>query len=592
MILQALTRYYQTLAGQGRIAAPGWGAGKIAFALVIDGTGGLVQVLSVLTQQQRGNKTVFAPREISGLPAPVKRSSGIAANFLWDNSGYLLGVDNKGKPRRSKECFEACRALHESILPRAGSPAAAALLAFFRNWKPEEALTHPALAEHLEEILSGVNLLFRYDGAFVHEDPAIRKAWEHRYNSAADGGPEMVCLVTGEKGPVEYVHPSIKNVQGAQSSGAALVSFNAPAFCSYGREQNLNAPTGKYAAFAYTAALNHILADWAHVCRMGDATVVFWAQCGATAYQDVFGGLFGGPNAQYGEQDLQGIVKELCKGHAVQFNAAMLDPEMKFYVLGLSPNAARLSVRFFLQNTFGGFLQNVEAHRARLIIERPAYEKFETPSLKAVLDSTVNQNTRDKQPSPELAGEMLRAILTGARYPATLLNGVTLRIRAEQRDKDRPDRPFKITWTRAAVLKAYYLKNTHKDVPEEVLTMALNEASTNVPYVLGRLFSVLEDLQQKANPGVNATITDKYFNSACATPAVVFPTLVKLSRSHLRKLDGGVRIFYEKKLGTIFGLLTEEYPARLTLPQQGAFQLGYYHQTQARYIKKEEKENV
>ncbi len=584
MILQALTRYYQTLAEQGRIAAPGWSSARVSFALNISDSGALLQVIPMFTEQLRGKKIVSAPREVAGLPAPVKRASGIAANFLWDNSTYLLGADSKDRPQRAQECFEACRSLHETLLSGVDSPAAKALLAFFQNWDPQRALSHPALAEHQEELLSGGNLIFRYDGTFLHTDPAIRNAWERHYTSASKGGPEMVCLVTGEKGPVEAVHPSIRNVSGAQPSGAALVSFNAPAFCSYGKKQNLNAPTSRYAAFAYTAALNHLLADRPHVLRMGDASIVFWAEQGETAYQDVFGGLFGGLNASYSEQDLWHIVKELCRGHTVQFEQVLLDPEMKFYVLGLSPNAARLSVRFFLQNSFGAFLQNVQAHQARLTIVRPAYEKFETPSLKAVLDCTVNQNTRDKQASPELAGEVLRAVLSNTRYPATLLNGVALRIRAEQRDN--------VTWTRAAVLKAYYLKNPHKDVPEEVLTVSLNEACTNVPYVLGRLFSVLEDLQQKANPGINATIRDKYFNSASATPAVVFPSLLDLAQKHLRKLEKGPRTAYEKKLQAIIGLLPQEFPTRLTLPQQGSFQLGFYHQTQARYIKKEEKEDV
>ena len=208
-----------------------------------------------------------------------------------------------------------------------------------------------------------------------------------------------------------------------------------------------------------------------------------------------------------------------------------------------------------------------------------AYEKFEVPSLKALLDATVNQKSKDKQASPELAGETLRAILNDTPYPATLLNGVVLRIRAEHA----------VTWARAAILKAYYLKKPYKEIPEkEVLTVSLNEASTNIPYNLGRLFSVLEAIQQNANPGINATIKDKYFNSASATPAVVFPVLINLAQKHLKKLAEGQRIYFEKQLQAILDKLGEDFPNRLNLPQQGAFQLGYYHQTQARYQKKEE----
>ena len=429
--------------------------------------------------------------------------------------------------------------------------------------------------------------MFRTDGGFVHEDPAVRQAWETYYHSAGDG-PQGVCLVTGETGPIESIHPSIKNVAGAQSSGAALVSFNAPAFCSYGKEQNLNAPTGKFASFAYTAALNHLLADRDHVYHTGDTTVVCWAKTGETAYQDAFQIFF---SDYYGEADLKKLIGTLCQGNPVVYDETRLNPNMEFYILGLSPNAARLSVRFFLRNTFGGFLRNVQAHYDRLEIVRPVYDKFEVLPLWKLLSETVNQNSRDKSPAPELAGEVLRAVLNNTPYPATLLNGITLRIRAER----------EVTRGRAAILKAYYQKlaeaagREHPDMPKEVLQVSLNPDAANVPYTLGRLFSVLETIQEAANPGINATIKDKYFNSAAATPAVIFPILINLAHKHLKKLRSsnvGLVIFYEKQVTELCSCLGESYPARMSLPQQGAFQLGYYHQTQARYQKKEEKEHV
>ena len=402
MILQALTEYYRTLERAGKIAAPGWAPVKVSFALCLGGDGALEHVISVQTEQPRGKKTVLAPQSMS-LPAPVKRTAGVAANFLCDNSGYLLGIDNKGKPQRTRECFAVCRALHETILDGVDTPAARAVLAFFQSWEPEKAREHPALAEHLDDILAGGNLIFRTDDGFAHEDPAIRQAWENYYHSAGDG-PRGICLVTGEEGPVEAVHPSIKNVAGAQSSGAALVSFNAPAFCSYGKEQNLNAPTGKFAAFAYTAALNHLLSDRDRVYRAGDATVVCWARGGGDGYAGLFTGFAFDAPTPYSLSDLQDMVKSLCGGNRVDYQAEKLDPDMDFYILGLSPNAARLSVRFFLHNTFGEFLRNIQAHYGRLEIVRPAYDKFEPLPLWKLLSETVNQNSRDKSPAPDLAG--------------------------------------------------------------------------------------------------------------------------------------------------------------------------------------------
>ncbi len=579
MILQALTEYYRTLEAAGKISAPGWAQVKVSFALCINEKGDLEQLLNVQTEQPRGKKLVLAP-QLMCLPSPVKKTSGKKSNFLFENSSYLLGLDENGVSKRTIECFKVGRMLHESILKDTESEAAKALLEFFRRWDPEAAMSHPALADHLDELKDGGNLVFRYRGSYIHEDPMIRAAWEESYNSQGDG-PEMVCLVTGKKEPVENIHPSIKNVQGAQSSGAALVSFNSPAACSYGKEQNYNAPTGKFAAFAYTTALNYLLADREHVYRVGDTTVVCWARSGQSIYQTLFGGAFFDGPIPYDENDLRGLVRRLCRGDSFLFENERLEADMEFYVLGLAPNAARLSVRFFLRNSYGNFLRNAMAHQDRLEIVHPGYEKDEDMPLWKLLGETVNQKSTDKSPTPNMAGAVLRSILTDTPYPATMLNAVTLRIRAE-RELTGP------RWRRAAIIKAYYLKNIHSEVPKEVLTVSLNPDSTNIPYILGRLFSLLEAVQDAANPGINATIKDKYFNSASATPAQVFPVLINLAQKHMRKLKEGQRVFYDKQLTELLGKLEDSYPDHLSLPQQGSFQLGYYHQTQARYIKKEE----
>lgn len=570
MILQALVKLYEDLAAQGKIARPGWSPVQVSWALCLDAGGRLIQVIPLLEGQKNGGSTAQSME----LPTPVARSVNIDSNFLWDHSGYLLGIDAKGKPERSRQCFDACRRLHEQVLDGVDSPISRAILAYFSQWQPARAAEHPALSDCLEEVRKGANLVFRVEGRFAQEDAAIRAAWQNHYDSGGDG-PDMQCLVTGQMGPVARLHPAVKGVRGAQSSGASLVSFNAPAFCSYGREQSLNAPTGKYAAFAYTAALNHLLSDRAHVQRLGDTTVVFWAAGADPAYQAFSAAaLFGGPRpAGLEEATLRAALKKLSRMERCA--EVPLDPARPFYILGLSPNAARLSVRFFLRDCFGGFLSHVNAHHARMEIVRPANDPYETISLWALLQETVPQTVRDKSPSPVLAGATARAILSNTDYPAALLNGVMLRIRADR----------KITRGRAAILKAYYLKNPHTECPKEVLTVSLNETSSIVPYNLGRLFSVLEAIQQAANPGINTTIKDKYFNSASATPATIFPILNNLAQKHLKKLDTGLRIHYDRQLGQIKELLGETLPGRLSLPEQASFDLGYYHQTQKRYSK-------
>lgn len=559
----------------------------MSYELRLNDAGQLLRVVPLLTEKTVGKKTVLAPRAMR-VPAHEKRSSGIAANFLCDNSTYLLGADEKGKPERAANCFKACAKLHHTILDGVDSPAARALLAYFDSWDPAQAAAHPLLAEQWKEITGNANLIFGYEAAdhshsFVNDDPAIQNAWQTHYNDRSTDSDMGQCLITGKYAPIERTHPNISGVPGAQSSGAALVSFNAPAFCSYGHEQGDNAPVSKYAAFAYTTALNRLLADRNHCKHVGDTTILCWAENAEPVYQDAMSMFLFGADEAAGiqESDVQAALKRLSAGQTVPFLEKELSPDQHFYLLGLAPNAARLSVRFFLRDTFGSFAQNLQKHAEEMEIDCSEKEKFRTLPIWAV----VNETTRTvpgqpAKPSPQLAGDLLRAVLTGGRYPATLLNGVTLRIRAEQN----------VTRGRAAVIKAYYLCNYPTELNKEVYTVSLNE-TTNVPYLLGRLFSVLEAVQKAANPGINTTIKDRYFNAACATPGMSFPTLLRLSQKHLRKLNDGLATHYDKQITELMAQLPESgFPARLSLPDQGKFTIGYYHQTQKRYVKKNEEE--
>jgi len=584
MILQSLVTYYEDLLAREKLARPGWNRVKVSYALNLGKNGALLDVVPLLNQEQRGKKEVFVPREFN-MPTPIKRTVGVAANFLWDNSSYLLGVDNKGKPQRAKECFEASKELHLKLLENVNTEPAQRIRAFFKNWDPEQALNSAPLKLFWDDILSGANLTFIVDGRYAHEDEAVCAAWQKHYD-APDDTLEMQCLVTGRKEPVAILHPPIKGVRDAQSSGASLVSFNARAYESYGREdgQGLNAPVSKYAAFAYGAALNYLLADREHTVLIGDTTVVFWAQGGEESYQAAFRAFLNGPddNDKMTDADLKSILGKLAAGLPVDWSSATLKPENPFYILGLAPNAARLSVRLFLRDSFGSFAENVKAHYDRLEIVKPIWDTRETLPVWKLLSETVNQKAKDKTPPPQMAGDVLRAILTGARYPATLFNGVMMRISAER----------EITRGRAAIIKAYLLRNSENHEIKEVLTVGLNETQ-NIPYRLGRLFSILEQIQQAANPNLNATIKDKYFNSACATPSVVFPQLLKLKNSHIRVISRektGFAVNLEKDIGDIMSYLGTRFPSHLSLEEQGAFILGYYHQTQKRYEKKNDKE--
>ena len=294
MILQALNQYYDRLLESGELERPGWQKVRVSYALQIDDDGRLVRVLPRMHEEERGNKKALVPNEIK-LPAQVKRAVDITPNFLCDNSTYILGIDSKGKPDRTLKCFQACRDLHMEMLKDVDSAPARAICRFFENWRPEDAPDCAALQPYLEDIQAGVNITFSYGSSSGVEDwPEIQRAWDERYGAEGEGEP-MRCLVTGEAVIPARIHPSIKGVAGGQPSGTTLVGFNARAFESFGRDggQGLNAPVSPKAAFAYSAALNYMIATKGHHFQLGDATVVFWAESGDEAYAACFAAMSG-----------------------------------------------------------------------------------------------------------------------------------------------------------------------------------------------------------------------------------------------------------------------------------------------------------
>lgn len=590
MRLGALVDYYEVLAKAGKISKPGYCMANVSFALNLMEDGTLIGAMPLTIELQRGKKMAEVPQRLQ-VPEQVKRAVNISANFLCDNSGYVLGIDTKGKPQRTRECFEAFKKMHHKVLDGVDCPAACAVLAFLDVWRPEEVENCIAIADDLEGLMAGANIVFRVAGRYVHEDEEVRSAWE-AHKAGASASPVMQCLVTGEKAPAARLHASIKGVRGGQPTGVSIVSFNARAYESYGRDeqQGLNAPVSEYAAFAYTTALNQLLADAEHKQTFGDTTVVYWAQSPERIYRDIFSFSINPVSEEGGEQReivvdkgtqklIGDVFSKLLEGIPVDDFTEDFDPKTRFFILGLAPNAARLSIRFYYENDFGQVMENVKAHYEALEIEK-SRKDFQYLPLWKLMQETVSPKSRDKASSPLLSGATLRAIISGQPYPEALYSNVILRIKAE-RDISRG---------KAAIIKAC-LSRRQKERYEEVLTVSLNEQSNNKAYILGRLFAVLEKAQLDANPGINATIKDRYFASACATPASVFPVMLRLAGHHTSKSDYGY--VSEKKIRDLLDKLDVEnnpFPAHLSLPDQGVFILGYYHQMKSNYTKKDKEE--
>ncbi len=582
MIIQSLARYYNQLLDNpaSGIAKPGWCTRQVKYLLELSPQGALQAVIACGDGKHGIAKMV---------PEQIKRSSGVAANFLCDTSSYLLGADAKGKPERSLKCFEVSKELHCSLLKDCTGAAAQAIMNFYQQWDPEridfEAV--PGLSD--EGILAGGNISFCLaDGSSWHEaceDAEMRAIWDNR-RSDEDEQPEMVSLATGEKAPVARLHPAIKGVVGAQSSGASLVGFNAESFESYGHtgEQGRNAPVDVKSTQAYATALNYLLSNRQHHGRLGDTTAVFWSSsqasdegnCSVLALALGFASADDGNSQAQNQQNLKAVMDRLAAGKMVDVDNVSFGDE--FFLLGLAPNAARLSVRFFLHDSFGEMMHHVADHyRITEVAHGPQELPFVSPYW--LLNSLENPNSKKPTISLQLSAPLMQAILQGGRYPEAMYENVLLRVRATKTVKRE----------HAAIIRAHLIRNTKKS--ESEVTVNVNTENKDAAYTLGRAFYVLEQIQEAANG--KATIADRYLSAACSTPATTFPVLLKLSVAHLAKLsrdNPGLGVYLEKQLGELLVLQGSDFPKRLSLVDQGSFLLGYYQQKQARYQKKDQQD--
>ena len=561
MILHALAQYYERKSGveEGGLPRPGFERKIIPAIIEISDQGTLIQV-RVTDRDSISSEYI--------VPQGVKKTSGVAANLLWDNAEYALGLTLKGNPERvikQHQAFvERIRAVEE---PAKSDEGIQALLCFLENFDPSKLKESP----HWEFLQSNPNISFKLqdDNRLICERQNVI---DTLINNKGENSQNSVCLVTGDDDATERLHPAIKGVWGAQSSGANIVSFNLDSFTSYGKSQGLNAPVGKHASFTYTTALNHLLRKGSEQrFQVGDASTVCWSAKRHNLESD-FATIWGTtPTAIKDDPDkytdaVKAVFKSVDRGSLAEGD------DIPFYVLGLAPNASRIAIRFWLAGTVSEFSTRIKEHFDYLEIVRGQNELEYLP-LFLLLVNTAVQGKADNIP-PNLGGETMRTILAGQPYPYTLFAAAIRRCKATQH----------VNYPRAAIIKAYLNKSHHK----EVLKVALDKENTDPAYRLGRLFATLEKIQEEANPGINATIKDRYYGAASSNPVSVFSTLLKLSNHHLAKLENrGRKTNFEKLLNEIMTDIPPDLPTSLSLQAQGKFAVGYYHQRQDFFIKRD-----
>ncbi len=573
MILHTLDNYYDRLKNNADVDIPllGFNSKGISFALLLNREGNLLQVLDL--RETQGKRLL--PKQMI-VPESVIKSVNIAANFMWENTGYVLGADNKGKPERSMGTFKAFKKLHHDIGEKLDDEGMRALLQFLDSWNPADA----SELEYWDDMVAGANLIFQLDGElrYIHDRPKIKDAWLKHY-SENSSGIVATCLVCGEEKPVARLHPKIKGVRSRppQPRGASIVSFNLDAFKSYGKEQSFNAPVSEDITFNYTTALNHLLrSDSRQKIQIGDATTVFWAERDSPV--EGFMGLILSP------QDDSGDIKEIRDFlNAVRTGKMPSDLgnlDIGFYILGLSPNASRLSIRFWHVSTVGDISTKIGMHFKDLSIIKDYDNDPEFPGMWRLLKETARRKKDGKYEDIKsvLAGSVMRSILTGEAYPQSLMTAIIGRIRADQT----------VNYLRAAMIKACLVRKFRINQISKEVTMALDKETTNIAYRLGRLFAVLEKAQRDAIPGANTTIKDSFYGSASATPRTVFPRLLRLTQHHIQKAEYGRTT--DKMIEEIMQDI-QGFPAHLSLDDQGLFAIGYYHQRKDFFTKSAKKED-
>jgi len=588
MILASLARYYRRLAaetddmGNPKVPPYGFSEEKIGWILVLDKEGRLKDVIPHLSEDKKPQPKYMSVPKVGG-----SDSNSIKPKFLWGNSQYILGITAKETkdPSRTTRCYNTFRSYHLGLLKDSQDEGLLALRKFLETWQPDMFQNQPCKKEILD-----TNMVFKLSGTsgYIHQRKDALKLWiqEIENEEITDG----FCLISGEQSKIAEKHPVIKGVNGGKAE-QMIISFNKEAFASFGKEQGANAPVSEQSAFAYTTALNYLLRQRNqetnnHCLTIGDASTVFWAEADdnatAQAVEGFFAHVFTPPDDEQESAKVFNVLEQISKGRPLQEIAPELSANTRFYILGLAPNAARISVRFWLDTTFGQLAENLAQHWQDLALEPCAWKT--PPSIWRLLLQTAVLG-KSENISPVLAGEMTRAVICGTPYPLSLLSQLITRIRA---DGD-------VNGLRVAMMKAVLERRFRKGFIEEGVPMSLNNESPNRAYLLGRLFAVLERIQYQALGELNAGIADRYYGSASAVPFSVFPRLLSGAKHHLsrlRKDKAGMAVNLDKDLGEIIAKLPETFPRHLSIDEQGRFAIGYYHQKQSYFAKKETAETI
>ena len=581
MLIQALCEYYDILAKAGKVTPAGYSKAKIHYLVHLTPEGEIDNISN--WQVTQGEKEKLVPRE-EQMPERTEKP-GIEANIVEHRPLYLFGLnetdgvlspeDKTGKAKKSH------RALVESnleFLEGLDSPVVNAYRKFLENWNPESETENPHLLG-LGKSYSKSNYIFCLKGRpdlLLHLDPGLKSKWDEGQSDRGTGGEEMSaqCAVTGETAPIARIHGKIKGVAGGLATGAVLVGFNNPSECSYGMEQSYNSNISEAAMKKYTEALNYLLSSNRHKVLIDDMTVVFWAMDSGEdsellLQEMLFGNGQDTLHAEQTERLLQNMLEGAKNGTLTERSfttLANIDPNVDFYMVGLKPNSSRLALQFIYHRKYADILYNA----ARFQMDMQVSWQARAVPIYRIKRELVSPKSKDNKVNSAMMSRMLEAVLCHAKYPYALFDTMVRRVKIDASDEN-----VRFNEVRAGILKACINRNYTKKKEEEI-TVGLNTENQNQAYLCGRLFAILENLQQEALGNLNRTIKDAYFASASSTPVLVFPKLLCLAQNHLNKVKKPDD--FNELIGQVMDGIRDQFPQKLSLPEQGMFQIGYYQQ--------------
>lgn len=584
MILKSLHSLYDRLATdkESGITPLQFAPQKVSFRVTLAKDGTIFSIASVTgaTSRQKFRNEIVPEHKI-------RSGSKILPQFMCDKASYCLGITpDAGSEVWNAEHFEAFKKFHLAAKKEINCEEYSIFCRFLENWNSDSAKAFDE--ENPEKLKQCINFgIFDIQGKSkaIHESGAVINWW---LDQELEPLPSGQCLLTGEHGPIARLHPKIKGF----SSAASLVGVQkGSSYESYELEQAYTAPTSPTAAFKYAAALNWLIDGKGkphHRFYIGDTTCVAWTDQDSVV--DEVAALFFHSGSKQDEEaqdpdtlsKLSVFLKAVKQGKHVLTDLGENPDKTTFFILGIEqPNPGRYAIRYFMESSVTGLLENLRQHHADISIIREFDEKStkgrpqpEMPSSRELLNQTAVKLSSGKLDyktiPPLLGGALMRSILQNTPYPEALFSTVIRRIRADR----------EINYLRAAIIKGVLTRN-HK----QTITTMLDTSITQTSYLLGRLFAVLEQSQRQAHDFKLArTIRESFFSSASATPASVFPRIQKLHVHHLRKLGKGSQKFFEDLIGEILSKIekspdgTIHYPKTLSLEEQGSFAIGYYQQ--------------